>query len=363
MEHENRLLTYLHRVFDKDPERFLALRIAYDGVMTWRVQDKTLTTTVIGGTGVGLSISLRGLRVADLAAQIRAQPGYSVPFLDDTGKMHLSAMVLLNDDGGQSDGLYGYTSLLWAYTNALADELGVARHQIGQMLRQMSTTTARGEWLDEIGGYYAVPRISGEPDSSYSARIIAEVLRPRSNNVAIEEAITAFTGQVTRVTDVALWEAARRHDGTLRYDGVFRHDTPVALSLGLFDVEYGYDLIGGPDFRAFAQIVRDLVDRLRAAGTHMRSLRLIGSNIDDAWTLPVTDDLAVVAVALILADSFLWGTDAPPQFVAGMTLADSGVAPTGMIGANLSHNFTHSGVRFYNGKIQHLGVGTTAETV
>src|SRR3546814_4396237 len=84
----------------------------------------------------------------------------------------------------------------------------------------MSTKTAQGEWLDELGGYYGVPRIQGENDASYGPRIIAEVLRPRGNNVAMEAAIKVYTGQDAKVTDVTLYgDPFPRYDATIRYDG------------------------------------------------------------------------------------------------------------------------------------------------
>lgn len=54
----DKLLGYLHKVFDKDPEKQLAMRFSYDGSMTWAVSDSLLTTTVSGGAGKNLAVQL-----------------------------------------------------------------------------------------------------------------------------------------------------------------------------------------------------------------------------------------------------------------------------------------------------------------
>lgn len=264
MKLTQRLLSFLHRVFDKSPQQFLAMRIAcYGSGLTWSVSDAVLTTTPVGGTAQPLVLDLRTFTVAGLAAHIAMQTGYSVPYVDGSQLVNLSATVLMeasgNVDASNGDHLYGYTSVLWSYMEANAVELQAAETQIGNMLLQMSTTTAEDMWLDELGSYYKVPRQQGEIDMVYGPRIIATVLRPLGNNVAIEAALRVINaGLPVTVSD---------------------YDTIVNGSYGLFDVdmEVSLEQLATTAYATMILSVIDSIDRMRDAGTFLRRLTVITS--------------------------------------------------------------------------------------
>lgn len=368
----SKLLDYLNRVFSKDPGRFLALRLSYDGALTWRVADATLTTSVTGGSGQALVVDLTALTVSQLVSYLAAQPGYSVVYMDATELSQLSARVLIDGAGdiaaSNGDHLYGYTSVLWAYTEAAASELQAAGDQIEQMLLQMSTRTASDVWLDEIGGYYAVPRIAGEADASYGPRIIAEVLRPRSNNVALEMAIKEFTGQDATVSDVVTYShGTPAFNGVYSHDGTIHYNTSSAPVYNLFDVVYGYDLLNGGDFSAFDSTMRAVVERLRAAGTHLRSLSLQGSTIADTLDAGPVDTAGtpLSAATLGIADTLdAAPSDASAPLAASLAdMQDTVAAGVDALGLAVSSNFTFNAFRTFNGAITYRGVSTTAEDV
>lgn len=198
-----KLLGLLNRVFDRDPKRFLALRIQYDGQMTWRVADEVLTTSVAGGTGQNLTIALASYTLDGLGAHIRAQPGYVVPFADAGPR---SATILIDASGDQAesngDHLYAYTSVLWAYVEAVAVELRTAALAIVEMLKQMVIWTASGDWLVEWGTRLAVPAIEGEGEPAYRARILEEVLRTKCNNRSLENIVWRASGLSVDVVDI-----------------------------------------------------------------------------------------------------------------------------------------------------------------
>lgn len=299
MKLTQKLLSYLHRAFSKDPVQFLALRLRYDGGMTWAVEDARLTTVVTGGTGAALDVDLGLYSIAELVDFLRDQPGYSIEFEVLTEASTLSARILIdsaNDqDKSNGDHLYAYTSLTWAYLEANAFELAAAREQIYQMLRQMSVSTGENEWLDEIGGYYNVPRSNNEPDSVYGPRIIYEVIRPRNNNKAIELAITEATGGASaKVTDVVIpGSIFPIYDGSIVHNGTYKYNASGKYTRNLFDVEYAFDLEGAEDIGPFQQRVLELIDRFRSAGTHLRQILLTGSDLVDTVTLLNTDDLLI----------------------------------------------------------------------
>lgn len=276
MNLRDKLIGFLNRVFDKDPNRFLALRLEYAGVMSWSVAAGFLTTSVIGGPGIGLNIDLSAYTIAGLAQFLAGQAGYTVLYLDGSDKQNLSAITLLDAGANQGDSngdhLYAFDSVLYAMTSAVANELTAAQTSIAAMPSQMVVPTAVGDWLDQLGSFYNVPRISGETDSIYGPRIIAEVLRPKSNNVAIEAALAQATGGVpAKVTNVPTGAGYPNYNGTISYDGTHAYSAGAGLSFGLFDVEFGIPLSDSLDISPYVQWVTDIVGRLRAAGTHLRA--------------------------------------------------------------------------------------------
>jgi hypothetical protein len=364
-----RLLGYLNRVFSKDPARVLALQISYQEEMAWEVQDGILTTTVSSGQGTSLTIDLSQYTFATLVDFIAAQPGYTTPFLNASAA-GISALALLDATGdiSQSNGgnLYAYTSALYAYLEANAAELELAAQQIKALPAEMSTTTADTIWLDFLGTYYKVPRLPNEPDAAYGPRIIAQVLRPMGNNVAMEIAISTFTGQVTTVTDVVTWGSTTNlYNGASTHNGAIDYSASAVPLYGLFDVEYGYDIINGSDITSFAATVTSLINTLRDAGTHLRSLALQGSDISDSLTAPTDGEALSLELEYSASDELTAPTDSSSTMLVDMGgLADSLTAPDDSNAEliTVSYNYEYSGLRSYNGAIQHLGGQVVTET-
>lgn len=259
-----KLIGYLNRVFDKDPAKVLAFRLRYSGTsMTWKVEDGALTTVVTGGSGVALNVPLASHTVATLCALLAAQTGYSVPYQDLSTFSGLSALVLLDGSGNQDesngDHFYGYTSVLWAYMEAVGNELTLLRASITEAILQMAANTAAGEWVDEHGSYYNVRRGISEADAAYAARMISEVIKARGNNVAIAAALkSAVSAESVSVTD---------------YDTITTSSGGVQ-SYGLFDVTVTsyVDTTMGP---AEDATIRQIIEAMRDAGTHLRTLKYI----------------------------------------------------------------------------------------
>lgn len=362
-----KLLSLIHRAIKKDPVKFIALRLRYStGAMTWKVQDAVLTTTVVDGPGQSLTVDLTQYTITQLVNFLASKPGYTVVYMDGTERAQMSARVLLDGSGdiatSNGDAIHGYTNALFSYLEAMSVELNAAEAQITEMVKQMSTKTASGEWLDELGGYYGVPRLQSEADASYGPRIIAEVLRPRGNNVAIEAAIKSYTGQVTKVTDVVTFASP-----TPAYNGAITHNSAATYSAtskpayGLFDVEYGYDLINGGSITEFAATITSLISRLRDAGTQLRALTLTGSALSDSYSSPPVDDgntqsLSVVAGlsdSLTAPDDSTFSTSA---IISTMTDTLTAPADTG-ISMSVTYSINYNGVRTYNGFVPYAGGG------
>jgi hypothetical protein len=365
------LLGFLNRVFNKSPAQVLAMQFNHVYPMTWQVKDGILTTVVqnTGPTG-NLTINLADYTFAELVNYIAAQPGYVTPYLAPS-MANIGAVALLDATGSVTPDdppqpLYAFTSILWAYLDANAAELELASQQIKNLPAEMSTTTADTIWLDTLGTYYKVPRNPNEADSSYGPRIISSVLRPMSNNVAMEIAISTFTGQDTTVTDVVLpGVTGNAYNGVHVYDGTIDHNSANTPVYGLFDVQYGYDLINGQDPTSFATTVSALINTLRAAGTHLRNLELVGSNLTDSL-IPPTDQFSVIEVIAPFADTLVNPVDAMSVIaVKAAAMTDTLTPPQDAGGMELTiqYNYTYNGIRSYNGVILHESGQTEVDTL
>jgi len=367
-----KLLTFLNSaVFDLDPAQYLALRVQYNGSdMSWTVQDGVLTTTPVGGTGVALTLALSQFTIAQLALYIATQPGYSVVYVDQSAYADLSALVLLDATGdiadSNGDHLYGYTNENWSYLEANANELEQVSAQGQNAIQQMSTTTAQDMWLDVLGAYFGVPRLQGELDASYGPRIIAEVLRPRSNNIALEMAITAYTTQNTSVTDVIEYGPTfPLYNGAITHNSEFHYNADPSPIYGLFDVEYGYDLISGGDPTAFAQTVISIIGRYRAAGTQLRNLILVsGSTLQDSLTLPADGAALEFSVVGTYADTLTPPTDPYFDIVTDISaFTDALNAPTDAETITITYSYQYNGVRRYNSTVHHMSGEVVTENL
>lgn len=228
----HRLLSNLHGVFDKDPGRALAFRFRFlTGGMRWWIADGRLRTEVdavdwveglsyLDGTWTlngdrtlsgeylappaGLDIALEGHTIGSLVSMLAAQPGYSVVYVDDS-MLSVSARALMTGGGDQAesngDHVHAFRSLLWSLLDAYSGPLDIADADIAAALRQAYLHSAEAEWLDLWGGYFGVRREAGEADARYVERIVREVLRPRNNAIAIQNAVAELTGHNVRLRE------------------------------------------------------------------------------------------------------------------------------------------------------------------
>ncbi|HET7675824.1 MAG TPA: hypothetical protein VFL54_09910 [Gammaproteobacteria bacterium] len=204
----DKFIDSLNSPFSADPEPRLALRLTYDGAMTWRVQNYTLTTAVEGGIGGPLNAFLPMFTLGELVEYLNAQPGYSVLYVDEA--LNDKAAVCLLDAAGDidtsnGDHLYAYSATLREYFSAVAFETQLAADAVSEMLRYMDMREAEGEWLDYWGAFFDVTRRDGETDESLAPRITSDPFRFRCNNLAIENYVRDETGVGIRIYDLD-WE-------------------------------------------------------------------------------------------------------------------------------------------------------------
>jgi hypothetical protein len=330
-----KLLGRLTRKYDRTAGEILGIRLSYAGSMVWTIEDDVLTTKVIGGIGENLTVDLTQYTITTLAVFLASQPGYSILYLDQTGFSGLGAIALVEGSNDinttNGDHIFIATNPNYAYMSACSAELTAARIAIDAAPAEMATTTADGEWLDLLGSYYGVPRLLGELDATYSPRIPAEVILPRQNNVAIEVALQTATGQLATCTDAVVYgNPLPIFDGSIAFDGRHFYNASASRIYNLFDLVIGYALTGNQSPNDYLTTVRAQVDRLRAAGTHLRNLSLGPSIMGDVapapsdslaevWTVP---SLFVTAASVVSRDSATADFD---PLTSKPASADSGV--------------------------------------
>jgi hypothetical protein len=227
MQLTQKLLSYIHSVFNKNAQNFSALQIATSGSsMTWTLADGVLTLVGYGvsvgdvfsgafqyngaitysgsqTTTVTITINTAGLTLAQLAEQIDGTPNFYL-LREDVLHGALSCSMLVDGSGSSANPIYGSTNLLYQYLDAVSSELQNAKNQIPGAIAEIYLNQADGSWLDVFGSYFNILRLVNEQDAQYQARMIFYVTQPMQNNVAIANALATLGG----VANVSIIESA-----------------------------------------------------------------------------------------------------------------------------------------------------------
>lgn len=178
---------------DLDPESVVAVRIGHARGLAWRVDDGVLYITIGGDTA--LTLPMDGT-MQQLVTALQAS-GVEVKYVNPDC-LNLASGALISgagdDETSSGDQLKAFTSDLWTMLDAYGVEIREAERQIVEGVAQLYIGSADDEILDYWGEYFGVPRNIDEPDADYRVRMIVEVLRPKNNKVAIENAISEVAG-------------------------------------------------------------------------------------------------------------------------------------------------------------------------
>lgn len=355
MQLTQKLLTFLNGVFDKDAQTFRAFDVVYtSGAFNWAVTEEWLYG--YDGTVTVFAVDLSLYTIGDLIAYLQTVPGVQLPYTCGAEFHGRSARVLLDGTGSQiipgGNTVLGYTSLLWAYMEALSEELEEARQQILTTVAQMDLHQSDDEWTGVWGGFFGVYRFPGEALRDYAQRIIDDTIRPRGNNKGMELALRARFGQTARVLDLTSDDmVVPRYNNVYTFNASLHYDSIVRPYYGLFQIAVGYDLLGSADPTQFVADVTAYTEKIRHAGTHLRSVNLGASIIMDTLTAPL-DVLSPFAGVVPFADALTEPTDATVLSVqSAAVLADSLTTPTESTTATVTTSTHYNGLRRFNGMI------------
>ena len=198
-----RLLGRLNRVFDKEPVAVLALRIRSPLGLRWRVKDRVLSVMRPGLPD--LLLGLEGRSIAQLRDALEAAGVQIAYHADEPEVLVQGALSLVEGQGDQDksngDWLVAYTSILYAWADAVGRYLDLARADIPEALKQLVVPTSEGFWSELWASHFGLARRRNEPDARLNYRTAYEWRRPRSTPLAIQLNIKNLLGADVRVRE------------------------------------------------------------------------------------------------------------------------------------------------------------------
>lgn len=201
LDARERLARHLyHSALDLDPEGDVAIRFGHPGGCSWVVDAESLRVTLASGELVqfGLDGTLQQLATSLI------ERGFVVRYVNPD-LLHLSCDALLRGVGSDAtsaeDQLQVFRSNLWTMLDAYGVVVDQTERDVVEAIAQLYIGTANEDILDYWGEYFGVPRLDAEADDPYRTRIIVEVLRPKNNKVALENAASAIVGDRVEIEE------------------------------------------------------------------------------------------------------------------------------------------------------------------
>jgi len=329
-----RVLARLNSVWNKSPQRVEIATITKDGATFRIVGLRCLTTDATGTT----TISLETGTVNDFLAALQVKGFTTVLYDGQYGTM--LARGIVEQGTAQSGESIGYhQSLLWSELKTSAWELDNQRDRIDDATKQLYLHSATGTWAEEWGDLFGTYRVAGESDATFLNRAIAEAIRPRSNNVALENIIAEAFGMICTVRD-ALPNVAELPP----------EDQAEAAGRFLLDLAVPNDL-SAEEALLLIDRMKAVVRKNKAAGTDflqtvLSKLNAISENVSITETVGASINAGIddtfLPGAIICGTGWICGTpgllcgtnDAIKEQIAVKTIlvADGSIVATGLYG-------------------------------
>lgn len=151
----DRLLKSLPSYLDRSGNPASGISLVYAGTAARvTIERRALKTTISGGIGVGLTISLVGKTLTALVTELNGYAGYTAVAFGDGSAPAMSLIEVSGQDLTTSPRLDRFTSLLWSMLLPISWALLDTADNINTALLQMTIKTAEEKWLDLWGDYY-----------------------------------------------------------------------------------------------------------------------------------------------------------------------------------------------------------------
>jgi hypothetical protein len=267
----DRIMSRLHRVFNKSPERTKVLHIDHDGEATIRVEALRLT-----GTG-GLNCDLSESTLQELVAEINDVAGYSA-FLLTTDYADFLSRSLLDESSHlltDEPSLYCATTLLWSELKVYGWALEEQAERVRQLGKQLYLHSADADWLEYwVRQYFGINRDKDETDAQYRLRGVYEIISLNQNNKSLEVLVeNAFANSQCRVTDSVKNPEERIRNGTKFYNGRRAHNNGGHT---WFQVHVAFDDDIENLVLVYEARLKALIEKNKAAGTSVEYYTITG---------------------------------------------------------------------------------------
>lgn len=332
----NRILNRLHRVFNKDPKPVAVLTLSGNAILT--VDSESVI--VASGTSV-TRISKADRTILQLATEISATtPVTATPTSSEYSPLLAKGILAsAQQEISANNKLYMPSSVFFSEMLTYAWALEQQSSRINDAEKQLYLHSVDDDWLDVWGdGYFGISR-GGLADEEYRDLVIASIKAGSCNNTAMANAIRALSGIsdaeiIDAKADTEMYSGALLYDATSRYDGA---EQPAQF-------ECVAKLPGSQiPLKTIEQYIRSVVNKSRAAGTKLKSIRWLLDDTDQANI----SDLQTVAVRPVISEVLPWGirydgllqyNNADYRMFDGQLLYDGGSGYRGVENVRTTYN-------------------------
>lgn len=192
------LIGNVYNSLNKDPDIFEVFRVTYSGVEArYTIIDEFLRIQSTDPALDDFYIDLRQETLQSLVTLIEANARYTVDLIAGFATFsNLNAATLIerNDHtllDSHEKKFFIFTSFLWIFYKAIALDVQITDDNFVSALRQMNILTAEEIFEDHWArDYYNEVRLDGEEDFEYGRRTIENIIKPKINDLALEEILS-----------------------------------------------------------------------------------------------------------------------------------------------------------------------------
>lgn len=279
----NRIMNRLHRVFNKDPQAYPVMVVTSTVSGTIDINNSSITITHRYATN---TLPLADKTLNQIKTEIDALPYLSAALYQPEHSALLAKGILPAVQQTLADGrIYMPASIFYNEMQVYAGMLQGQADRVQDANNQLYFHSATEDWLNYWGKeHFGNPRQQGEPDSQYLSRIVAEIIKIKQNNKAMEISLKQAVSAVECLVKDADFTngTSLLYDGRAKYSGNDRYAYKYGSQPGCFYITAD---LPSEDTRTLDQITSTLVstaNRVKAAGTKLDGVIYKTSTSDTA---------------------------------------------------------------------------------
>jgi len=252
----NRLMDRLHRVFNKEPQKYAVLAVTSTVGGTIDIDRYDITISHKYGTFV---IPIGSKTLNQVLIEIDALQYITATLKQPTYSYMLAKGVLpaTSQDMAVDGNLYMSESIFYNEMQVYAGKMEEQADQLTDAEKQLYFHSATDTWLDYWArDYFGNPRKTGETDSQYMPRVIAEIIRLTQNNKAMEVLLASAIPEL----NIEITDLPAKTWGERDYQGDF---------LAYSEIDTSGEIVIRPDY---FETIASTANKVKSAGTRLNIL-------------------------------------------------------------------------------------------